>query len=676
MEKLVEKLKILITNNEWQAALPLLRQGLLENEIELLKKIKAKGIFRCSSYNYEVKTLQSLIDNITTINTLTEESISYLNSVKSILFAGREVKKIIKKLTQEIDESTFKSYLVCLEALFWPHIITSNTFDNRINSFQRFGYSKEEIASAFSFYFFKLNDKKSFDINQLNSVDVRGIRDNIFLKNLANFYKIVDFREIEILLDYFTYKAVRQANTVIIEAADGKLQRSIDLGYIKADVQHSADSVKLMMNFNITDDNSLIRSAKKIALELKDRLFSIEEKPSKRIVMKFPIIKEVISSDKLFIEEIIQINSIQKEIFIDFDQITKINIYKNICLFDIIKLQRFFSILLFALFGYIEAEKLLNSKLFWRSIIPTFEKASFLKILQDLFGHNKADNLLDLLSWNPDSNKIFDIQYQPVLTLDNSIFLPLGILCNSNLPRNALQSTNFRFDSDGKKDNLGKLLEDALKPVSSFVQRNISYSYKGIVGDIDIMAIIENQLFIFECKNSLHPTSPFELRTSYNYILKGAEQLNKIQHILQDENFKKDISARLNISIPTKLHKCIVTGNRMISGWQEQGSNIIPIYELINVITNGRISIKEFDIDENKLEGIIFKLWKQDFFSVNDLIDYIENNSLYECYFTSMINQPKIVHIGNINISKSNYILDVEKFIQAASSKFQLVNIK
>ena len=219
MEKLVEKLKILITNNEWQAALPLLRQGLLENEVELLKKIKAKGIFRCSSYNFEVKTLQSLIDNIRTINTLTEESISYLNSVKSILFAGREVKKIIKKLTQEIDESTFKSYLVCLEALFCPHIITSNTFDNRINSFQRFGYSKEEIASAFSFYFVKLNDKTSFDINQLNSVDVRGIRDNLFLKNLANFYKIVDFREIEILLDYFNYKAVRQTNTVIIDSS-------------------------------------------------------------------------------------------------------------------------------------------------------------------------------------------------------------------------------------------------------------------------------------------------------------------------------------------------------------------------------------------------------------------------------------------------------------------------
>ncbi|MBC1239561.1 hypothetical protein, partial [Nostoc sp. 2RC] len=339
-----------------------------------------------------------------------------------------------------------------------------------------------------------------------------------------------------------------------------------------------------------------------------------------------------------------------------------------------IKLQRFFSILLIALFGYIESNKLLNSKLFWRSIIPTFEKSYFLNILQDLFGQTKAQELLELLSWNPHSKQIFDIQYHPILSLDDSIILPLGIFCNSNFARNVLQSSRYRFDSDDSNDPVGKLLEEALKPVSSFVQRNVSYSYKNTNGEIDVIAIIENRLFIFECKNSLHPTSPFELRTSYDYIIKGAKQLNKFKTLWEQENFQNYISTRFNFSIPTQIYRCIVTGNRMFCGWQEQGNNIIPIYELINVINTGKISVKEFDIDENTLEGITFKLWSQDTFRVNDLIDYIENNSLSQCYFDSMISQEKYISIGNINLTKNRYVLDVQKFIQEASSKFRLVD--
>lgn len=37
------------------------------------------------------------------------------------------------------------------------------------------------IRYSISFFFFKLNDNKTFDINQLNSVDIKGIRDNIFI---------------------------------------------------------------------------------------------------------------------------------------------------------------------------------------------------------------------------------------------------------------------------------------------------------------------------------------------------------------------------------------------------------------------------------------------------------------------------------------------------------------
>lgn len=433
--------------------------------------------------------------------------------------------------------------------------------------------------------------------------------------------------------------------------------------------------VKSRNTFDITDDISLIQIAKKLAVEFKDN-FYIEEKPYKRIVMKFPIlkVKELISSKQLLYEEKIQMHSIQKELFIDLKKITEIKFYKNICLFDVIKLQRFFTILFFALFEYIETEKLLDSKLFWRSIIPSFDKIYFLKILEDLFGQTKANDLLDLLSWNPNSNKIFDIQYYPILNIDNLIVLPLGILCNSNLTRNVLQSTNYRFDSDDSNDPIGKLLEESLKSVSSLVKRNFSYNYQGKNGEIDIIAIIENQLFIFECKNSLHPTSSFELRTSYESIKKGVKQLNTFQTLWKEEDFKNYISRRINLSIPIQIYRCIVTGNKMFGGWQAEGINVIPIHELINVINTGKISVKEFDLGEQTLEGITFKLWSKDNFNVNDIIDYIENNSLHQCFFLSMETQKQNIHIGSVNITKNRYMLNMEKFLIEAFCRFRLVD--
>ncbi|MBC1236182.1 hypothetical protein, partial [Nostoc sp. 2RC] len=315
MKKIVEELRSNILNKNSKQALPLLMQGLSQNEVELLKEIKKQGIFRCSTYDFEFNTLQVLIDHTTSKKLFSKESTSYFQSVKSLLFIGRELNKTFKKIIQEIDKSTLKSYLVCLDSLFWPNHINNNIFNNKNNNFQTFGYSKEEIASAFSFLFFKLNDNKNLDINQLNSVDIKGIRDNIFIKNLSSFYKIIDFKEIEILLDCFGYKAIRKVNQVIIEPPDERLGKSIDLGYIKYELQHSADSIDLIANFNIIDNNSLIQCARKFALELKDILFSIEEKPSKRIVMRFPMIKELISGEQLFFEELILIKSIQKELF-------------------------------------------------------------------------------------------------------------------------------------------------------------------------------------------------------------------------------------------------------------------------------------------------------------------------------------------------------------------------
>lgn len=671
MKQLIESLKQAINQNQSSQALSLLRQGFSESDREFLEKLRRDGILRCSHYDFKIQILQPLIDGVLAEKYLSTETRSYFESLKALIFVARNIQKIYKDLIKEIDYVNFKNHLVTADSLFWkPHIQNceiTNIFNLR----------QEEIACAFSLLFYHSKDKKKLTAKHLDSsIDIQGIRDNHFLKKLDNFYKIVDFRENEILVDYFGYKAIRQNNSVILEAPDARLEMSICWGYISHHNQYIADCIESLLEEGFSKKHYFMKIVRDMAIELKDELFSISEHPFKRIVMRFPSddnLVKLIRSNQLFEEDIIKMSLIQKELFIDMRQIYEEKIYKNLQFIDIVKFQRLFLFIFWAFEAYITSEKLSKSKLFLRSILPVFERKKFLDLLENLWSKEKADQLLELLSWNPDSKSYFDVQYHPILCIDDSIVVPLGILGHSNLLRNVLQSTGYRFDSDSSNDPLGKLMEESIKPISSFFKKDIKYKFNGQEGEIDVIAVIDNYLFVFECKNSLHPTSPFELRTSYDYIRKGAKQLTKFRNLLKEPSFKDYLSTNLKYSLPSELYTCIITGNRMFSGWREQGHNIRPIYELRNIIQSGKFSTKLLDLSDKTLESLSFRVWRGDTFSVEDLINYINGDSLHQCYFDSMINTKHEVHINNIKIIKKTYELDKKKFFQEIVKKFEIV---
>jgi len=673
MKQLVSNLKQLIFEGKSAQALALAKHGLSSDEPQFLTEVRKNGIFRCSTYDFQFQNLQPLIDKVLSEKTISDYARNYFNSVKLLTIIGRSVQKIFKDLIKELDQETFKSYLVSLDALFWEVEISNGIHSDS----GKFSLSREEIASAFSFLFFQANEKHKLDTRQLNEVDTKSIRDKYFLKKLSSFHKITEFREIEILVDYFEYKVTRRNNKIVVEAPDEKLEMSISLGYINSQNQNIADSISSIREQLDSGGTFLTKVCLDLAVELKNEIFHIQDNPAKRIVMKFSSsdeISKLITNNNLFAEEEIIINLISKELFLDLSQIKRIKFYKELSLFDVIKFQRFFAVLFHAFFAYISSENLTNSKLFWRSILPVFKKDELLTVLGCFFERTKVTQLLELLTWDSSSTNVFDIQYQPILGINEWRIIPLGILSKSHLARNALQSTRYRFDSEASDDPVGKFLEDALKSVSSFVQRSFSCSFNSKKSEIDVIAAIGNHLFVFECKNSLHPTSPFELRTSYDYIKKGAKQLSYFSTFWEEETFRDYIATKTKTQGLTELHTCIVTGNRMFSGWKEQGHSIRTIYELRNFIDSGQISAQLLDLDIKSLDTQAISLWKGTAFSVEDLVDYIEKDSLHTLYFDSMIKKESETSFGNISIIQYKYDLNATQFLQKASSKFRLIS--
>ncbi len=86
--------------------------------------------------------------------------------------------------------------------------------------------------------------------------------------------------------------------------------------------------------------------------------------------------------------------------------------------------------------------------------------------------------------------------------------------------------------SDGKNDILSERLAQVFQHASWTAKHDLSYKHGGLQGDIDVIAIEGDALFVFECKNSLHPCSTAELRTSLDHILHSQQQLDRFRTLL------------------------------------------------------------------------------------------------------------------------------------------------
>lgn len=686
MKQIAEKLKQAISGRDQKLALELFGAGLQQSEAEFVGQLRKMGVLRCSNYDFQSQILNSLINETGKIN-ISQDSQVYFESIKSLLSISRNIQTLFKALLKEVDYLEIKSYLVAVDSLFWPiydHQAVDSLFwpldGLQQDHANRYSVCKEELASAFSSYLYHSHDKKVIDKSNINKVNEKRLNDEYYLTKLEDFNKLIFFKESEVLVDSFGYTVTQNDAKIIIKAPDPKFEMSRCLGYIRQSMQESANSFDSLSELSeITEKyRSILKFSKTYYQNFKDSTFKIIDSPLKRIVMQFhpQTLSKFLDTNSLFLEEEMILKQLETNLFIDIQKVNEIPVFQSLSLFDIIKVQRLFAFMLFVLTEYIDSNNLFKSKLFWRSM-PVLQANELKDLLASFLGEQKAKEIFELFTWRLESKKIFfDLQTYPFINIEDWILLPLGILTNSDLCRNVLQSTKFRFDSESFEDPIVLEMERCLKPVSSIFETNLKYSFKGIEGEVDVLAVVDNCLFIFECKNSLHPCNPFELRTTYDYIQKAADQLTRFQDLWQQEPFRTDLARKIKTQspLPSQLCSCIVTGNRMFSGLREQGHSVRPIRELCYIISKGEILLNSYNIydkDAGKKSIIQFKLWKEDQLKAEDLLAYIQEDSLHKCYFNSLIRIEKTIKLKNKSLVQDSYAFSPERFLEQLVDNFR-----
>lgn len=633
----------------------------IDDQEKALNNIKRKKVFLLdinSKNKFKIKILSFLLKNDKILQ-LIQNDIEYFQSKKNLSLISEniyEVSQKIRKKVKDYGQSLVRDILYVTDMHFYKTMHNIKSIDipletlSEISSFLIYLYSiinKEHIIS-----------KKTFT----HTLNYKKLNDLIIFS-----YDIRNFQDIEKLIDNFNYKCIKEKSNLIIKNEDDLLEKSRRYGDFHSNMQRT--SLMLDIDEKYKKTPSFDEFIKKIS-NTTNNLFEFRQEPIERYIFKFPLsdeIKEFILKDEYFIEEIFVLMEIQKEYSIK--NMMNFKIAKTLTIRDLMIVQRIYKMMGLLnsnfLYSILEKDKS-KKKIIYNSWIKAFTTENLKKTLISYIGSDKADEFILEFSWSLSSKGKFDLQYTPLVHFKD-YYLPMNIFIGSNLFRNILFKNNIRPHDSSEKDKISESIENALKRNFTNVAREIKFNQYGYKGDFDVIAYIDNIVYVFECKNTITPTDLHELRTTYkDNILHGFEQLSKCKNILLSDGYIKDLNNKLNWNIAKefKIVTCVVLGTRMFNGYTNGEHHIRSIHELFNFLTTGNIEIR----NNNKIEEIL--LWENNTIKGSDIYNFIENRALHKLIFDSFLIQDNKVNFKTHNIVFKTFEFEPIKFYDKLKLKY------
>lgn len=655
-----------MTKPSFKDALSSLFLLFLSGNDEYIAKIKSSGVLRYSRYINRkciiAPVLSELLNYEKAHSYLRNEDKEYLTSL--LLLSGASIS--LNKAYITIRDFTYKNlrkygYIEISKIVlaYVDYIFMSTDYNQVLNPTD---LTKEEIAEAASYILYYISSNR--DICPTKNLRVIYNYEEFIIQNdiehiIDCAWAMLQIKEWEILTECFGYQFKEDHDGLLIEPPHIMLDKSIRLGYIRTELQYESCLYRAYSGIG-SSAISIIDYATKVQETLGNR-FTFEYKEEfgfGRYVMKFPdyvidvFKKMIIDSDKCFKEDVMYLSLLGREQLITYSDLEDISI-QGLSLKEFLKIKNIFIIIGQWLNENLKKNANNNLNLTYRSLIPILSKEAIKELLLQLTTEEKAQSFLDIISWSPQSERILDIQYNPFINMGDFYAMPLNILANSNSIRNlyALMHKSNELLSNGQDDPLIQIIKDAFNYSNKPCITNIKYSK----GDIDIIAKIDNTLLVLECKNTLHPTSAHDMRTTWNHITKGQKQLRKIQTAIEN----KELDNLLENVFGTKskdfesIYYAVIVSNRLFVGnflsYPVRSSN-----DFVNLLHDGMIVTSAGEYCQ----------WVGDSLSARDIYNYFHNNLELKILEQSMIPVRFEYDFIQPTVFRDWYCLDKEELIK------------
>jgi hypothetical protein len=622
--------------------------GLACDKDRWIRWIRRSGLLRTSKYDYNPKQAMFIAGELLQASSglgLDKETNTYLSSVLALARTAPVFGGLQHLLINELKSGAptiIKGLLAIVDLGFMlrsqrgiPDVI---------------GLDPEDLAEGFSLLLYLYTEKLHFAFSDPGPINLDAALKNTYLDLLKTAIALRKFNRWEILIDYFDYRCTYDtaSNSLLINAPSVEFAKSFRWGYI----HHFQQQVAMARQF-VQDKAASLKTYGTKLRDLMEQKNLIERKyePIERWVFAFPdtdIIHKVIPADEFFEEEVAWLMSLSKDLFVPFEELLRIEVL-GIQLSSLVRAHRYVNLIRQAGMSFLADKLEKNPRTVLQSLLPVMQ-GSLLRGILNPYDPKEAETILNMLTWRPASHKVFDTMYQPFIPASGGYYIvPLNVLGSADFVRNTLMLTQTRAGGKGV-DRLGEFFANVLKKVTEFATHDVTYKYAGEEGDIDSTALIDDVLFVFECKNSLHPASTFELRTSFDALLFAQEQLDRFLRLWSDPGFRVHLSNRLgwDLSGVSRVGTGIVTGNRMFGGLRFGKHAVRPFHEIANFILSGEILI----FDQPVVLRPAGKLKKE------VLEAYLVDDPVHEKNFSAMERNDEHLTFGSLDVTVEDYTLN------------------
>lgn len=673
LKEIIDLVFLSIKNKNRTYSLGGVRFVFLSNLGDALEEIRIKGVFRCSNYNYQSSIIKELIFDICNFIEFERKDMEYFGSVLGLIALNSDIKSNqIKVITTIKSRPAFLKTALALAESKFQDLFFNPIFEHRSRFDEVYTHSKEAWLSSISFainLYFEVNGKAT--LSDLKYID-ENINYDYYRETFLKCFQIQDFKEAEIKVDFFDYNLMFDEEKRIFLLENDSFEKAKSYGYTKTDLRLLSLSMSVAKDEGIV---SLYEVMEKLWSEFskgeENLLYALPKEPIERIIIRAYLFDyddefNFFGSDRLFKEEAGMLVALENE---NYSPLLNKKILGEITVLDIFKIQRFFYFLGF-LYKKVY-EKLIEERpndaatIRLRSLLPVISESEISNIFTRVTGHDHEEclNLINSLSAKfPSTSGFTDLQYTPIVKIENSyLILPL-VLATSNLVRSIALSNNVHLSITDTRDSMVEGVTSALSSKDFQVYTEVTFGQS----EIDIVAFKDGELFLFECKNPYHPVNDYELRNTYAQLKKGFYQMKKIRESLLDKNNLKVFCKKNSLQMPSvkNIHYSVINANRALLGYEDSGVRVLHANELMNFINSGTISS----------QAEVLRSWKDDSFHVSDLVKFIAGDVITKDFDDCCMATYYLHNLRSNTLAFKQIAFDLEKINNTSQAKYKKIN--
>lgn len=659
-----------LAHNKHQEAVATTLALLLWDADGAVARIRRMGLLRASRYDYRSGAVRKVVEaalGLAPRISLRADRIAYLQSVAALLKVAPEARQLRESLVTRLKarQRVVQKTLLALANLAFSKNLRG---DRAADASKLEHWSAEDLALAVSYIIHLMRKEIGTPPTYWQHVDECLVKpfESIYTDLLIDAARLNELFEVESLVDGMPYEVTEDGNVLRVASCDEMLEKSIRLGYIQSDIQIE-NRVQETLNFYRREDqepptiDSLVASAFQAGM---GELVQLRDQPVERLV--FMTIQDAhffapIATDSYYIEEIAELIGVGIENFRP-ESIPTLQVSSKLTALDVMKIQRFFRFV-HAVFeeklqGIEDPQR--QTALRIRSTLPVMKAEDLRKQLEFILSAEKVADAIELLTLAEDESFV-DLQYKPLIAVGKHFIIAPALLSQSNLVRNIVTANNLRKVVFGDADHMQEMVRQALEDAGFKVRANFEFDMSGR-RETDLICWRDGHLFVFECKNSFHPCSAHETRTSYEHLRTAEKQLDIRLSWLKEKRNQELLLKWLGWGIPVSdnVHTGIITGNRVFNGYTMGLHPVRQAHEFINVVKRGYIRI-------GGNQTVSF--WRGAQFQALDLVDYLQGGSIIHQQFALMQPFERRIKIGKIILSLQNYFIDMKAAVEAFQSK-------